>query len=257
MEKIPVYQHSGTYAQEHGELEEYRASYKANMACKGVIETAIRDNYHDNCLGKDAVKQVTEQFGYDRTLYVLAETVREKDWDGRISRDNKDWAKTVPVSEDNDTWGNNRNLYFVVDTVNPGLTNIFINQARHEYLLTLPLTSKEIQEEAARLLRHLQSEREPNSPSGTHFMAQVSPDFLIRASTKDQDRLFAMLPFKSLSFSSLKDRKGIFAFIQKDESRDQSLHSANQLSQKIKDAQQKSETLNKSRVPCRHEVLQK
>ena len=257
MDKTKLYQHSGDYAREHNELEEYRASCKANIACKETIETAIRDNYHNNCLGKDAVKQVTDQFGYDRTLYVLAETVREKDWDGRISRDNKDWAKTVPVSEDKDTWGNNRNLYFVVDSVNPGLTNIFINQARHEYLLTLPLTSKEIEEEAARLLRHLRSEREPNSPSETHFMAQISPDFLIRASTKDQDRLFAMLPFKSLSFSSLKDRKGIFAFIQKNENRDQTLHSANQLSQKIKDAQQKSETLNKSSVPCRHEVLQK
>ena len=252
-----LYQHSGEYAQEHGEFEEYRASCKANIACKGAIETAIRDNYHDNCLGKDTVKQVTNQFGYDRILYVLAETVREKDWDGRISRDNKDWAKTVSVSEDNDTWGKNRNLYFVVDTVNPGLTNIFINQARHEYLLTLPLTNKEIQEEAVRLLRHLQSEREPNSPNGTHFMAQISPDFLIRASTKDHDSLFALLPFKSLTFSTLKDRKGIFAFIQKAENRDQPLHATNQLSQKIKDAQQKSETLNKSNSPYWHEVLQK
>ena len=55
-------------------------------------------------------------------------------------------------------------------------------------------------------------------------MAQISPDFLIRASTKDHDRLFALLPFKSLTFSTLKDRKGIFAFIQKDENRDQPLH---------------------------------
>lgn len=54
-------------------------------------------------------------------------------------------------------------------------------------------------------------------------MAQISPDFLIRASTKDQDRLFAMLPFQSLTFSALKDRKGIFAFIQKDENRNQPL----------------------------------
>jgi len=38
-------------------------------------------------------------------------------------------------------------------------------------------------------------------------MAQLSPDFLIRASTKDQNRLFAMLPLKSLTFSALKDRK--------------------------------------------------
>ena len=54
-------------------------------------------------------------------------------------------------------------------------------------------------------------------------MAQLSPDFLIRASTEDQDRLFAMLPFKSLTFSARKDRKGLFAFIQKDENRDQPL----------------------------------
>ncbi len=223
MDKTPVYKYPGDYAQEHDELEQYRASYKANVACKEAIETAIRDNYRDNCLGKDAVKQVVEQFGFERTFYVLAATVREKDWDGRISRDNKEWARTIPVFEDKDTWGNNRNRYFVVDAVNPGLTDIFINQARHEYLLTQPLTKEDIQAEAARLLRHLQSEREPNSPSGTHFMAQISPDFLIRASTKDHDRLFAMLPFKSLTFSTLKDRKGVFAFIPKDENRDQPL----------------------------------
>jgi len=204
-------------------LEQYRASYKANVACKDAIETAIRDNYRDNRLGKEGVKQVSDQFGYERMFYVLANTAQRKDFDGRISRDNKDWAKTIPVFEDKDYFGDDRRSEFEVDSCNPGLTDIFINQARREYLLTQPLTKKDIQAEAARLLRHLQSEREPNSPSGTHFMAQLSPDFLIRASTKDQDRLFAMLPFKSLSFSALKDRKGIFAFIQKDENRDQPL----------------------------------
>jgi hypothetical protein len=54
-------------------------------------------------------------------------------------------------------------------------------------------------------------------------MAQISPDFLIRASSKDNDRLFTLLPFRSLTFSTLKDQKGIFAFIQKDENRDQPL----------------------------------
>lgn len=223
MNTIPVYKYPAAYARENNELEQYRASYKANVACKEAIESAIRDNYRDNCLGKDTAKQVVEQFGYERTLYVLAETVREKDWDGRISRNNKDWAKTIPVFKDKDAWGSDRNLYFVVDAVNPGLTDIFINQARREYLLTQPLAKEDIQAEASRLLRRLQSEREPNSPGGTHFMAQISPDFLIRASTKDHDRLFALLPFKSLTFSTLKDRKGIFAFIQKDENRDQLL----------------------------------
>lgn len=223
MNTIPVYKYPAAYARENDELEQYRASYKANVACKNAIETAIRDNYRDNCLGKEAAKQVTEQFGYERTFYVLANTVQLKDWDGRISRDNKDWAKTILIFADKNYFSDDRRTSFEVDSCNPGLMDIFINEARREYLLTQPLTKEDIQSEAARVLRSLQSEREPNSPSGTHFMAQIPPDFLIRASTKDQDRLFTMLPFKSLSFSALKDRKGIFAFIQKDENRDQPL----------------------------------
>jgi hypothetical protein len=223
MNTIPVYKYPAAYAREHGEIEQYRASHKANVACKNAIEIAIRDNYRDNRLGKEGVKQVADQFGYERTFYVLANTVQRKNFDGRISRDNKDWAKTIPIFEDKNYFGEDRRSSFEVDAVNPGLTDIFINQARREYLLTQPLTKEDIKAEAARLLRRLQSEREPNSPSGTHFMAQISPDFLIRASTKDHDRLFVLLPFKSLTFSTLKDRKGIFAFIQKDENRDQPL----------------------------------
>lgn len=223
MNTIPVYKYPAAYAREHGEIEQYRVSHKANIACKNAIETAIRDNYHGNHLGKEGVKQVADQFGYERMFYVLANTAQRKDFDGRISRDNKDWAKTIPVFEDKDYFGDDRRSEFEVDSCNPGLTDIFINQARSEYLMTQPLTKEDIQAEAARLLRCLQSEREPNSPNGTHFMAQLSPDFLIRASNKDQERLFAMLPFKSLSFSALKDQKGVFAFIQKDENRDQPL----------------------------------
>lgn len=223
MNTISLYKYPAVYARENNELEQYRASYKANVACKEAIETAIRENYSDNRLGKEAVKQVADQFGYERMFFVLANTVQRKDFDGRISRGNKDWAKTIHVFEDKNYFGEDRRSSFEVDAVNPGLTDIFINQARREYLLTQPLSKEDIQTEAARLLRYLQSEREPNSPSGTHFMAQISPDFLIRASTKDHDRLFALLPFKSLSFSALKDRKGIFAFIQKDENRDQPL----------------------------------
>jgi hypothetical protein len=219
----PVYKYPAAYAREHGEIEQYRASHKANIACRDAIDNAIRDNYRNNCLGNDTANQVIAEFGFDRTLYVLANTVREKDWDGRIDHKNKDWARTIPVFDDENGFGDNRNREFIVDRAHPGLVDLFINQARRDYLLTQPLTKEDIQAEAARLLRRLQSEREPNSPSGTHFMAQLSPDFLIRASTKDQDRLFTLLPFKSLTFSALNDRKGIFAFIQKDENRDQPL----------------------------------
>lgn len=34
----PIYFHSAAYAREHGELDQYRASYKANIACKEATE---------------------------------------------------------------------------------------------------------------------------------------------------------------------------------------------------------------------------
>ena len=219
----PLYKYPATYAREHDELPQYRASHKANIACRDAIDDAIRDNYRDNCLGHDAAKQVIAEFGFDRTLYVLANTVREKDWDGRIDHRNKEWARTIPVFEDENGLGDNRNREFVVDKAHPGLLDLFVNQARREYTLSQPLTKEDIQQEASRILRKLQDPREPNSPNGTHFMVQISPDFLLRAGTKEQDKLFDMLPFDSLTFSGMKDCKGLFATISKDENRNQLL----------------------------------
>ena len=135
LKETPVYPQSAIYAREHGELEQYRASHKANVACKQAIEDAIREHYHNNCLDKETATQVIGAFGMDRTLYVLAATVRDKDWDGRISQDNKAWAKTIPVFADIDFWGSDRNADFVVNASNPGLTDVVVSQARQEYAL--------------------------------------------------------------------------------------------------------------------------
>ena len=131
MKDIAVYRYPSSHAHEHGELDLYRASQKANLACKEAIEAAISDNYRNNCLNTDAVKQVMEQFGHERVMYVLANTVQQKDWDGRISNDNKAWAKTVPIFANPDAWGADRNCYFVVNS-HPGLTDLFVTRARKE-----------------------------------------------------------------------------------------------------------------------------
>ncbi len=132
MKDTTIYLHSSAYAYEHGELDQYHASHRANIACKEAIEQAIADNYRDNRLGPACVQQVLQQFDPDRIFYVLANTVRQKDYDGRISRDNKAWAQTVPVCEDKDGSGHDRNVYFIVDRCNPGLTDLFLAQARRE-----------------------------------------------------------------------------------------------------------------------------
>ena len=128
----PIYFHSAAYAHEHGELDQYHASHRANIAYKEAIEQAIADNYRDNRLGPACVKQVLQQFDPDRVFYVLANTVRQKDHDGRISRGSKAWVQTIPVCEDKEGFGHDRNVYFIVDRCNPGLTDLFLAQARRE-----------------------------------------------------------------------------------------------------------------------------
>ena len=132
LRETPVYPYPASYAQEHGELEQYRASNRANIACKEAIEAAIREHYHDNQLDNQAATQVVDAFGLDRTLYVLANTVQQKDWDARFSPGNKEWAKTIPIQKNPDAWGTDRNCQFVVNC-HPGLTNLFLSTVRQEY----------------------------------------------------------------------------------------------------------------------------
>ena len=223
LRELPVYPYPAGHARERGELDVYRASFRANVSCKDAIEAAIREHYRDNRLDAGAaVRQVAEQFGQERMLYVLAATVRHFDYDGRISRDNKRWANTIPVYENKDGMDSDRSVQFVVCS-HPGLTDLFLTQARHEQRLRQPLTADEIKTEAARLLGKLQEPVQPNSPNGTHFMAEVSRDFMERAGAKDTTALQKLLPFSTLALTTLKDRRGVFAMIGKDEDRSQSL----------------------------------
>ena len=126
---IPLYLHSAAYASQHGEMAQYNRSYQANFDCKEAIEHAISAHYADNRLDTEsAVKAVLEKFGSERVQFILANTIQHKDSDGRVSRDNKAWAKTIPMPEDS---GASRHCaYLVVDQVNPGLTDLFTRQFR-------------------------------------------------------------------------------------------------------------------------------
>lgn len=127
----PVYTKPPDYAREHGELDQYRESKRLNVLCKEAIEQAVRDNYRDNRLDADAVwRDVTAQFGAERAAFVLAMTVREKDFDGRFSRENKAWAKSQPLPPDPEHRG--RYCSYVVDKAHPVLTDALVTHARRE-----------------------------------------------------------------------------------------------------------------------------
>lgn len=85
------------------------------------------------------------------------------------------------------------------------------------------LHDSRIETEAKRIVEKLKDLSVPNSPNKTHFMVEISPHFDALASTKDNDRLFSMLPYKSLCFIGIKDRHGVYAMIGKNERRDVSI----------------------------------
>ena len=117
--KVPIYHEMANYAYEAGEMDAYRASHLANIACCDSIETAINENYGDNRLNAQAAVQgVMEKFSPERVAYVLANTVQQKSHDGRITTSVKEWAKKVEVCAENRT-------DFIVDKVNPGLLDLF------------------------------------------------------------------------------------------------------------------------------------
>lgn len=108
---------------------------RANIACKEAIEKAINDNYdyinrHLNT--KDALETVEAEFSKDCILHVLANTIQSKLWDGRISEENKEWAKKIPIEKIQDAWGGISNRYFVIDQVHVGLTNMFATMFRKQ-----------------------------------------------------------------------------------------------------------------------------
>ena len=122
MKNVPLYKYPFAYAQTHGEIEQARASHKANIACKEAIQRAIRDHYRNNCLDEAGAREVLEQFGPERTKYVLANTVQNGMWDARYCQYNKDWAKNICICEAA-AWA------WVVNS-HPGLIDIFITQVR-------------------------------------------------------------------------------------------------------------------------------
>ena len=87
----PFYYHSRKFAEEHGQLDAYRTSLRANQSCKEAI------------LDEAAVTEVVQEFGSERVFYILANTVQLKSWDGRFSGKNRQVLSPVPMIDAEET----------------------------------------------------------------------------------------------------------------------------------------------------------
>ena len=127
-----VYYQTLSYAEEQGELEEYRASRKLDKECTQAVIDEIRQNYDGKHLNKEAVKPVVEKYGSERLAFVLANTLQQLLWDGRFSRDNKAWAADFHIPKDM-VYDRDMNSELIV-TSHPAVLDGFINVFRRDIL---------------------------------------------------------------------------------------------------------------------------
>lgn len=129
-----VYRQTWEYAEENGQEEMYRASLKANIACKNAIEAAISRYYHVDGYTmdtKNCAKELIQEYGLERIAYVLANTMLYKRYDGRISTENLHWARTLSVVYEPLAVGHGTvNARYVVDSCNTGLTDLLSAEIR-------------------------------------------------------------------------------------------------------------------------------
>ena len=121
-----LYPYSRSDACERDEMTLWRDSHKANIACCVAIEKAITRDFDGMRLDESCAQRVIAEYGYKRVNLVLANTIRQKDGDGRFSQTNLGWAKQTYIPQDKD---GRDNYEFVVES-HPAVLDIFANQYR-------------------------------------------------------------------------------------------------------------------------------
>lgn len=125
---VPVYAKSLSEARELDELDIYRASRKENAACANMIDAFISKHYNDNSLDSEgALNDLLERYPIERIALVSAVNIADKEWDRRISDENRAWANAFLESYPDDVMRQKGEYYL---TAHPGLVNLFADTVR-------------------------------------------------------------------------------------------------------------------------------
>lgn len=118
-----LYRNSLKEAKRLQEIGKWRESHKENVRCRDEIDRLVSENFDGMHLNREIVKEICSEFGIDRTQWVLANTVKELDGDGRFRPDTQEWAKQICILPDE------HNSEFVLRT-HPEIANGLVGQFR-------------------------------------------------------------------------------------------------------------------------------
>lgn len=123
---VPFYEHSLDNARHCNEVDEWRASHKANIDCKKAIEKGIAENHIDNHFNPGFAVDIIKEFGFDRVNFILQYNLKQAQKDGRYSDKNKEWGKELYAPE------SNMRMDYLIGS-HPILLDSFIDEVRSEW----------------------------------------------------------------------------------------------------------------------------
>lgn len=91
-ERVPLYRGSREEAEQYGDADRWDRSFRENICCAGDIERSIRS-------GGEA-DLVLERYGLNRTMYVLAHSVKTSEPGTAFSESCKNWSAEVRTRSD-------------------------------------------------------------------------------------------------------------------------------------------------------------
>lgn len=96
----PLYKYSVETAKHDGELDAWRESRRENIRCRDFLDEQVREKFDGFRLHDECAENAIKEFGYDRTMWVIANTILERKGDGRFSQQNRKWAQGFNISQD-------------------------------------------------------------------------------------------------------------------------------------------------------------
>lgn len=100
-----------------------RLEHGVRLNCKNAIESTIAEKFDGFILPRNTADTIVNEYGIACVEFVLANTIRHFDYDGRFSLNNKEWAKGIVAENE---WQNNDLLL----STHPAVLDGFTNQAR-------------------------------------------------------------------------------------------------------------------------------
>lgn len=95
----PLYKYSVETANHDGELDAWRESRDENIRCRDFLDEQIAKRFDGMTLPSDCVENTVKEFGYDRTMWVIANTIQNRKGDGRFHSRNTEWAKRFNIPD--------------------------------------------------------------------------------------------------------------------------------------------------------------